>query len=114
MKTPFLRTSLPLVVGLALVTVVAAAAGSPMSQWMRANMAAVLPAEDFGTLQKNFDFLSTKQPGPNYADWAKFAKKGSAAAAKKDGVAAKAACDGCHDAYRPQYKKEFPTTRPFP
>jgi hypothetical protein len=112
MRTPFLRTSLPLAVGLVLVAGVAAA-NSPLSQWMNANMASVLAAQDFTTLKSNFDLLSTKAPSAKYADWAKFAKTGSAAAAKGDGVAAKAACDGCHHEYKAPYKKEFPT-RPFP
>jgi hypothetical protein len=105
--------SLPLAVALALGTGVASAAGTPLGRWMKANMGTALAGEDYPTLQKNFDFLSTKQPSADYPDWARFAKTGSAAAAKKDGPAAHAACNACHDAYKHKYQKDFPAT-PFP
>ena len=52
--------SLPLAVALALGTGVASAAGTPLGRWMKANMGTALAGEDYPTLQKNFDFLSTK------------------------------------------------------
>ncbi len=112
MTKSFLRTAAPLTVAFALVTGVAAAAGTPLGTWMKSNMGTSLAGQDFPTLQKNFDFLATKQPA-GYADWSKFAKAGSAAASKQDLVAVKAACKGCHDAYKEKYRKDFPAT-PFP
>jgi hypothetical protein len=112
MRTTFLRTSLPLAAALALVTGVAAAS-SPLGLWMKTNMGTALAAEDYGALKTNFDLLATKQPSADYGDWARFAKTGSGAAAKKDGTAAHAACNACHDAYKQKYRKDFPS-KPFP
>ena len=77
-------------------------------------MGASLAAQDFPTLRKNFDFLATRPPpGSDFPGWSQLAKSGSAAAAKEDPAATKAACNGCHDAYKARYKKDF-AARPFP
>jgi hypothetical protein len=114
MTTPLLRTAFPLIAAITLAAGIASAGTpTPLGTWMKANMGAALAGQDFATLQKNFDLVSTKQPSADYGDWAKFAKAGSAAAAKSDAAAVKAACGSCHNAYKEKYRKDFPT-KAFP
>jgi hypothetical protein len=110
------RKALPLIAALALATGVAAAAGplTPLGNWMKPNMGAVLAGGDFATLQKNFGVVGSKPPpSGDYGQWATFAKTGADAAGKQDAVAVKAACKSCHDTYKEKYRKDFPT-RAFP
>ncbi|MGH7439264.1 MAG: cytochrome c [Polyangiaceae bacterium] len=86
---------------------------TPLGKWMKPNIGTPLAGQDFPTLQKNLDLVASKVPPGDYAQWAEFAKSGSAAAAKQDVKAVKASCKGCHDSYKEKYKKEF-LTRPFP
>lgn len=115
MNRSFYR-SLPLTAALALATGVAAAAGplTPLGNWMKPNMGAVLAGQDFATLQKNFGIVGSKPPPTgDYGQWSTFASAGAAAAGKQDAVAVKAACKSCHDTYKEKYRKDFPT-RAFP
>jgi hypothetical protein len=101
---------LSLVTGLAL----AAEPATPLGKWMKPNMGTPLAGQDYAALQKAFDFVASKgAPGPDYAKWVATAQEGSAAAAKQDLAAVKAACKHCHDPYKEKYKKEF-VSRPFP
>ena len=114
MTKTLLRIGLP--IAIALATGVAVAGGppkTPLGKWMKPNMGAPMAGEDYDTLQKSFDFVAGKSPGAAYPKWETFAKNGSAASAKQDLKGTKAACNGCHDAYKDKYIKEFPTT-PFP
>jgi hypothetical protein len=116
MNNPPRRTLFPLTAALALATSMAAAAGplTPLGMWMKPNMGAPLAGQDFATLQKNFEFVGGKPPpSGDYPQWGAFAKAGSAAAAKQDATAVKAACKQCHDNYKEKYRKEF-AARPFP
>ena len=84
---------------------------TPLGKWMKPNMGALMAGadSDFGALQKNLDLVASKVPGPgDYGNWASIAKQGSAAAAKQDVTALKAACKSCHDQYKTQYIKDFP------
>ncbi|HXN32286.1 MAG TPA: hypothetical protein VN894_10510 [Polyangiaceae bacterium] len=115
MRQTFLRASLPLIAALALAAGVAAAATpkTPLGKWMKPNMGAPLAGEDYPALQKAFDLVAGKPPSGDYPQWASMSKTGSAASAKQDLKAVKAACKQCHDAYKDKYIKEFATT-PFP
>jgi hypothetical protein len=114
MITPSLRKAFPLVAALTLATGVAAAAGTPLGVWMKANMGTAMASQDFPTLKTNFELVAGKPPpSGDYGQWATFAKAGSAAAAKSDAAAVKAACNQCHTNYKEKYRKDFPT-RAFP
>jgi cytochrome c553 len=110
------RGSLPLTVALCFVAGLAAAGDpkTPLGKWMKPNMGAPLAGQDFAALQKSLDLVASKPPpAGSYPKWASMAQAGSAAAAKQDVTAVKAACKQCHDAYKEQYIKEYPT-RAFP
>ena len=119
MMRKLLRTSFPLAAAISLAASLAAGvavAGEPttlLGKWMKPNMGAPLAGQDFATLQKSLDLVASKPPPGDYPNWAASAKAGSAAAAKQDLAGVKASCKQCHDAYKENYKKEFPT-RPFP
>ncbi len=115
-----LRPTSPLTVSLILALALSAglaAAGeakTPLGKWMKPNMGAPLAGQDFPTLKTSLDLVASKPPpGAGYPKWASMAQAGSAAAAKQDVAALKASCKQCHDAYKDQYIKEFPT-RAFP
>jgi cytochrome c553 len=111
-----LHIAFPLTVAIALAGGIASAAGpaTPLGQWMKNNMGTALAGQDFGALKTNFELVASKPPpSGDYPQWATFAKTGSAAAAKSDAAAVKAACKQCHDTYKEKYKKDFPN-RAFP
>ena len=117
MRKP-LRAAFTLMVALSLVAVAGlATAGdpkTPLGKWMKPNIGAPLAGQDFAALQKGLDLVASKPPpGSAYPKWASIAQTASAAAAKQDVPAIKAACKQCHEAYKDQYIKEFPT-RAFP
>ena len=114
MTTPSLRKAFPLITALTLAAGVASAAATPLGTWMKANMGTAMASQDFPTLKTNFDLVASKPPpSGDYGQWATFAKAGSAAAAKSDAAAVKAACNQCHSNYKEKYRKDFPT-RAFP
>ncbi len=51
---------------------------------MKPNIGTPLAGQDFPTLQKNLEFVSTKTPSADYPKWAEYSKAGAAAAAKQD------------------------------
>jgi len=88
----------------------------PLQRWMHDNMGSKLSDGDLAAVASGFDKLAATSPDPAWADWAKLAKNGAAAARKggDDGKrGAKAACKGCHDEYKTQYRARF-RTRPAP
>jgi hypothetical protein len=115
MMRTYLRSFLPITAALALTASLAAAGKpkTPLGEWMQPNVGAKLASQDFATLQKSLDLVASKPPPGDYPQWATMAKNGSAAAAKQDLAAVKAACKSCHDSYKEKYIKDFPT-RPFP
>jgi cytochrome c553 len=116
MSPILLRRSVPLIIALALAAGLAVAGepATPLGKWMKPNMGAPLAGQDFAALQKAFDLVAGKPPPTgDYGKWAATAQEGSAAAAKQDLAAVKAACKHCHDPYKEKYKKEF-VDRPFP
>lgn len=88
----------------------------PLQKWMQSSMGSKLTDGDLAAVAVGFDKVATMSPDATWTDWAKFARDG-AAAARKGGDegkrGAKAACKGCHDAYKTQYKTRF-RTRPVP
>ncbi len=114
MRQTVLRTCIPLVAAIALAAGVAAAdPKTPLGKWMKPNMGTPRAGEDYPSLQKAFDFVAGKPPSGDYPQWSSISKAGSAAAAKQNLKAVRAACDRCHDAYKNKYIKEHATT-PFP
>jgi hypothetical protein len=111
--TSSLTVALTLVVGLSAGVAAAGEAKTPLGKWMKPNVGAALAGQDFATLQKSLDLVASKSPGPSYPKWASIAQAGSAAAAKQDVAAIKASCKQCHEMYKEQYIKDFPT-RAFP
>ena len=111
-----LRRALPFALVLMLGAGLAAAGepATPLGKWMKPNVGVPLAGQDFATLQKSLELVSSKPPpGEGYPEWANMSKAGAAAAAKQDLKAVKASCKQCHDAYKEKYKKEF-VARPFP
>jgi hypothetical protein len=86
---------------------------TPLGKWMKPNIGTPLAGQDFATLQKNLEFVSTKVPSAAYDKWAEISKAGAAAAAKQDLKGVKASCKTCHDSYKEKYKTEF-ATKAFP
>jgi hypothetical protein len=116
MKRMQLRAALPLAVALSFAAGLALAGEptTPLGKWMKPNMGTPMAGQDFAALQTSLDLVASKPPpSGSYTNWAIIAKAGSAAAAKKDLKALKAACKDCHDQYKENYKKEF-AARPFP
>ncbi|HEV3189733.1 MAG TPA: hypothetical protein VGY54_04505 [Polyangiaceae bacterium] len=113
-RTAFFSSALVLSLALAASFAAAREAKTPLGKWMKPNMGTALAGQDFDTLQKSADLVASKPPaGGNYPKWATMAKAVSAAAAKQDVKALKAACKDCHDAYEDKYIKDFPS-QPFP
>ncbi len=110
---PVSMTALVLALACASGIALAGEPATPLGKWMKPNIGTPLAGQDFPTLQKNLDLVASKVPPGDYAQWAEFAKSGSAAAAKQDIKGVKASCKSCHDSYKEKYKKEF-VTRPFP
>ena len=111
-----LRLSIPLTLALALVAGIGLADDpkTPLGQWMKPNMGAAMAGQDWDTLKKSLDLVASKgAPSPAYPNWVSLAKQGSAAAAAQDLTGLKASCKGCHDQYKANYIKDFPT-KAFP
>jgi hypothetical protein len=93
-----------------------AAAAEPktaLGRWMRPNMSRALADQDFATMRKSFVLVAKSPPSSDYAEWVTLARNGAKAASRRDLGGVKAACKGCHDAYKSKYAHEYPN-RPFP
>lgn len=77
----------------------------PMQAWMKAN-AAGAATEDAASLASVLDRTAKLAP-PGYGSWAQISNDGAAAARAGDIKGARAACSGCHNQYRTQYKAEM-------
>jgi hypothetical protein len=84
----------------------------PLQKWMRQNMAPALAAGDSAGLAVALDKVAKNSPDASWATWATFSKQGSDAAKKGDLAGAKAACKGCHDAFKDKYKAQYRTKLP--
>lgn len=84
----------------------------PLQKWMQDNVGSKLSDGKLDDVAASLDKVATMAPDPAWADWAKFAKDGAAAARKggDDGTrGAKLACKSCHDKYKTDYKAKFRT-----
>ncbi|MGO8994369.1 MAG: hypothetical protein ACLQVI_13705 [Polyangiaceae bacterium] len=87
----------------------------PLQKWMRQNMAPANASGDMAALATDFDKVSKIAPDAKWngsdpkANWDAIARAGVAAAKASDAAAVKAACKGCHDAFKDKYKAQFRT-----
>jgi hypothetical protein len=79
----------------------------PLQAWMRATIAAPLAGNNTGALAVGLERAAALQPDPGWASWRTIALQGAAAAKKGDVAGARAACKGCHDAWREAYKRQY-------
>lgn len=88
----------------------------PLQKWMQDNVGSKMTDGNLDAVATSLDKIATMTPDPTWTDWAKLAKDG-AAAARRGGDAGtlgvKAACKGCHDKFKTDYKTRF-RTRPVP
>ena len=79
----------------------------PLQAWMRATIAAPLAGNNMGALAVGLERAAALQPDPGWGSWRTIALQGAAAAKKGDVAGARAACKGCHDAWREAYKRQY-------
>jgi hypothetical protein len=85
----------------------------PLQGWMRANIAAPLAANNSAALAVGLERAAGLNPDASWSSWSAIAMQGAAAAKKGDIAGARAACKGCHDAWREAYRKKY-RSRPIP
>ena len=121
-----MRRLLPSLVTIGLVVLAAglAQAGDPKTSlgvWMQGPTGlsqAMTPADggdspDFGALQTGFNKLLTKEPAAaTYPNWDSLLRQGLTAAQGSDKGKVKAACKGCHDAYKKAYIADATSAKP--
>jgi hypothetical protein len=78
----------------------------PLQRWMRVNIAPAVAANDPQVLAKALDRLAAFSPDPSW-NWAPIAKAAAAAARRGDMTEARKSCQGCHNAYKEQWKTQF-------
>jgi hypothetical protein len=78
----------------------------PLAVWMDRGPNALWHRGEAAPLAAALRELASVAP-PGYPDWERWAREGAARADASDLPAAKAACDGCHDAYRRRYRLEL-------
>jgi len=76
----------------------------PLEAWMRSTLAAKLADGDAAALGDGLEKAAKMAPDPAWSSWATLAMSGAAAAKKGDIAGARAACKGCHDAWREAYR----------
>lgn len=79
----------------------------PLQAWMRAAIAAPLAANNTPALAAGLERTAGLQPDPGWGSWRTIALQGAAAAKKGDVAGARAACKGCHDAWREAYRRQY-------
>lgn len=84
----------------------------PLQEWMSANLARPVKAQDFPALERALGSLASIGPD-QFPDWKRFAKAGAIAAAAKDIDRVRASCTDCHQTYRAEYRAQM-RTRPLP
>ncbi|UQA59261.1 cytochrome c [Polyangium aurulentum] len=80
---------------------------------MRARLGSSLAANDSAALATALETTARLVPDPSWTSWATFARTGANAARRGDMAGARAACKGCHDAYRAEYREKH-RLRPVP
>ena len=87
----------------------------PLQKWMRQNMAPAMASGDMAALAVAFDKAGRFSPDPKWngadpkTNWDGISKAGIAATKASDAAAVKAACKGCHDAFKDKYKAQYRT-----
>jgi hypothetical protein len=120
-----MRRTLPGLIAVALLLAAGlAAAGEPktaLGRWMVPNMGTAFAGKDgsdtpdFGTLQKSYALLLTKEPpAATYGQWDGFLQQGLTAAKANDKAGVQASCKGCHKAHRDAYKADASVPKTFP
>ena len=85
----------------------------PLQAFMRARVAAPLASNEREALAAALTRAGRYAPDPSWSSWSSFATEGAAAARAGDIVKARAACKGCHDAWRANYRMSH-RARPLP
>ena len=85
----------------------------PLQAWMRANVATPLASNDTAALAKGLEKAASLSPDPSWIAWPTLANQGAEAAKKGDLAGTRAACKGCHDAFREAYRAKY-RSRPIP
>lgn len=78
----------------------------PLQRWMRVNIAPAVASNDPQVLAKALDRLAAFSPDPSW-NWASISKAAAAAARRGDMTEARKSCQGCHNAYKEQWKTQF-------
>jgi hypothetical protein len=80
----------------------------PMQRWMRTHLAVAYAQGDFVKLATALDKVVELNPRPNkWGNWNGIARKGAAAARKRDKRAALLSCTNCHRVYRRTYNLRY-------
>jgi hypothetical protein len=77
----------------------------PLQAWMDSNMNAALSNEDYPAMARGFRQLADDPPSSGFSGWGYVAGTGAEAAERQDQTGVRAACDGCHEDYREQYRR---------
>lgn len=84
----------------------------PLQRWMREKMAPALAANDAPALAAALDKMAKFSPSPG-PEWRTISETAAEAARKGDVTGARKSCQGCHNAFKAQYKQKL-RTRPVP
>lgn len=82
----------------------------PLQRWMREKMAPALAANDAPALAAALDRMARFSPSPG-PEWKTMSESAAAAARAGDVAGARKSCQGCHNAFKAQYKEKL-RTRP--
>jgi len=82
----------------------------PLQRWMREKMAPALAANDAAALAAALDRMAKLSPTPG-PEWRTMSETAAEAARKGDVAEARKSCQGCHNAFKAQYKQKL-RTRP--
>ena len=80
---------------------------------MRSSVAAPLASNNAGALAMGLEKAARAAPDASWTSWSIIAMQGAAAAKRGDLAGARAACKGCHDAWRNAYRARY-RMRPIP
>jgi hypothetical protein len=84
----------------------------PLQRWMRERVATAVTANDAPALAKALDQMAKFSPSPAW-QWNAMSAAAAEAARKGDMTEARKSCQGCHNAYKAEYRAKF-RTRPAP
>lgn len=82
----------------------------PLQLWMREKMATALAAKDAPALAAALDRMASFSPSPG-PEWKTISVTAAAAARRGDVAEARKSCQGCHAAFKVEYKQKL-RTRP--